>query len=152
MLINFSTPQHRLLHTFDSDLDDVVCNAQVVCGRTAVVACISFIHIRNLQCFLEVMEGHPAAWQFTSILSPGDLRSGPITEAIANQFCPCLSLTFGKHKPLKLDKLIQNTPDANLQALSDAFQLQSVPSQNHLGAGGTQRQHETGATLPLWAV
>lgn len=41
--------------------------------------------------------------------------------------------------------------DAYLQAISNAFQLQSLPSQNHLGAGDTQRCHETGATLPHWA-
>lgn len=44
------------------------------------------------------------------------------------------------------------TADAYLQAVSNAFQLQSLPSQNHLGAGDAQRRHETGATLPIWAV
>lgn len=82
------------LHTFDSDLDDVVCNAQVVFGRTAIVASISFIHIRNLQHFLEVMKGHPAARQFTSILLPGDLWSGSVMEAIINQLCLCAIFAF----------------------------------------------------------
>ena len=42
--------------------------------------------------------------------------------------------------------------DVYLQARSNAFQLQSLPSQNHLGAAGAQRHHEAGAVLPLWAV
>ncbi len=68
--------------TFDSNLDDVLCSAQVVCGCTAVVPSVSFIHIRNLECFLEVLKGHPAARQLSSILLPGDLWSGPVTEEI----------------------------------------------------------------------
>lgn len=48
--------------------------------------------------------------------------------------------------------MTQLAADSNLQALSDAFQHQSLSPQNHLGAGGTQRHHETGAALPLWAV
>lgn len=68
-------------------------------------------------------------------------------------FLPCLSLTFVEvNKPLRWDKLMQIAPDANLQALGDAFQLQSLPPQNHLGAGGALRCHESGATLPLWVV
>ena len=43
-------------------------------------------------------------------------------------------------------------PDAYLQALCNAFQLQSLPSQSHLGTGGAQRQHETGAMVPFWIV
>lgn len=42
--------------------------------------------------------------------------------------------------------------DVYLQARSNAFQLQSLPSQNHLGAAGAQRHHEAGVMLPLWAV
>lgn len=70
------------LHTFDSDLDDVLCSAQAVCGCTAVVPSISFIHIRNLECFLEVLKGHPVARQLSSILLPGDLWSGPVIDEI----------------------------------------------------------------------
>lgn len=42
--------------------------------------------------------------------------------------------------------------DSYLQAVSNALQLQSLSSQNHLGAVGTKRRHEPGAALPLWAV
>lgn len=65
------------LYTFDSDLDDVVGSAHVVRGRAEVVASISFTHIRNLQHFVVVMERHPAAWELTYILLPGDVWSGP---------------------------------------------------------------------------
>lgn len=75
------------MYTFDSDLDDVVYSALVVCGRAVVVASISFIHIRNLQHFVEVMERHPADWQLTSILLPGDVWSGPFMEGIKNESC-----------------------------------------------------------------
>lgn len=68
------------LHTFNRDLDDVLCSAQLVCGCTAVVPSVSFIHVRNLKRFLEVIKGHPAARQLSSILLPGDLWSGPVTE------------------------------------------------------------------------
>lgn len=72
-------------HTFDSDLDDVVCSAQAVCGCTAVVPSISFIHIRNLEGFLEVVNGRPAARQLSSILLPGDLWSGSVAEAVTTR-------------------------------------------------------------------
>ncbi len=68
------------LFTFDSDLDDMACNAQPVCGWTAVLPTISFIHIRNSQCSLKVLKGHPAVRQLSSILLPGDLWSGPVRE------------------------------------------------------------------------
>lgn len=68
-------------------------------------------------------------------------------------FLPCLSLAFVEaNKPLRREKLMQTAPYANLQALSDAFQLQSLPPQNHFGAGGALRRHESGAALPLWTV
>lgn len=73
--------QEKTRVTFDSDLDDVVCSAQVVCGRTAVVPTVVFIHIRNFERFLEVIEGHPAARELSSILLPRDLWSGSVTEA-----------------------------------------------------------------------
>lgn len=44
------------------------------------------------------------------------------------------------------------TDTAYLQAISNALQLQSLPSQNHLGAGGALRHHEAGTTFPIWAV
>lgn len=72
------------LHTFDSDLDDVVCAAQAVRGRTAVVAGVSFVHVRNPERFLEVVDGRPAAWQLAPILLPGDTWSGPVIETISN--------------------------------------------------------------------
>lgn len=41
------------MHTFDGDLNDVVCGAQPVGGRAAVVSSVRFHHIGNLECFLE---------------------------------------------------------------------------------------------------
>lgn len=63
--------------TFDSDLDDVVCSAQAVCGCAVVAAGVTFNHIGNLQHFIEVLERRPAPWQLGSILLPVDLWSGP---------------------------------------------------------------------------
>lgn len=74
------------LRTFDSDLDDVLYSAQAVCGCTAVVPSIGFIHIRNLECFLEVLKGHPVARQLSSILLPGDLWSGPVIDEITQLY------------------------------------------------------------------
>lgn len=88
------------LHTFNSDLDDVVYSAQVVCGCTAVVPSISFIHIRNLEYSLEVLKGHPAARQLSSIFLPGDLWSGPITEAAKSNtwsFMNTLTVSYKAH-------------------------------------------------------
>lgn len=68
------------LHTFDIDLDDMLCSAQLVCGRAAVVPSVVFIHVRNLERFLEVLKGRPAARQLSSILLPGDIGSGPVSD------------------------------------------------------------------------
>ena len=68
------------LHTFDNDLDDVVRSAQLVYGRAAVVPGVGFTHVRNLERFLEVLKGRPAARQLSSILLPGDIWSGPVTD------------------------------------------------------------------------
>lgn len=41
---------------------------------------------------------------------------------------------------------------ADLQALSDALQLQSFSSEDHFGAGGSHRIHEPGLMIPLWVL
>lgn len=80
------------LRTFDSDFDDVVCAAQVVCCRTAVVSSITFNHIRNPESFLEVLKRHSAAGQLSSILLPGNIWSGPVIEEIED-ICFCMTIS-----------------------------------------------------------
>lgn len=65
------------LPTFDGDFNDVVCGAQPVCGRAAVVSSVGFHHIGYLECFLEGLEGYSPAGQLSSVLLPGDIWSRP---------------------------------------------------------------------------
>lgn len=69
-----------LIITFHSDLDDVGYRTQLVGGRTAIVASVSFNYIRNFQCFPKVVEGHPAVWKLPPFLLPGDIWSWPISQ------------------------------------------------------------------------
>lgn len=41
---------------------------------------------------------------------------------------------------------------ADLQAFSDALQLQRFSSEDHFGTSGSQRIHELGLMVPLWIV
>lgn len=66
-----------MLLTFNGNLDDVVRRAQAVGGRASVVAGVGFAHVHNLQGFLVVEEGNPAARQLSSIFLPRHLRRGP---------------------------------------------------------------------------
>lgn len=63
--------------TFYGDLNDVVCGTQPVCGRAAVLPSVCFHHIGNLEGFLVGLNRYPTARQLSTILLPGDIRSGP---------------------------------------------------------------------------